>query len=492
MWNVWRRFFWSFRGHSICRRHLVQGGHAYFLCAVLTSGISLAVSVVYACGVQAAEKTDSGIGLHLPQSPVPLFIRVPLAPEGGFGAGDVVQIEAVNDDPSPGDGQSGSQAELIGWVLPAADEQGTPAEGAVELLAIIPACRGVITPQNGHEEEAGPSDGESEELAAERVFVARRLPGGRLVGRPEEMLEDLGPASSGFSFIVDETRLLLLEDGKPLFGYNHAPVTARWVPEKDSRRTRACYIHPLFGLGGEVLTDDFPRDHYHHHGIFWTWPHVQIEGTEYDLWADRGIKQQFRRWLGLWAGPVAARFAVENGWYVGQRLVMLERIWVTVWRTIDAGRFFDFELFFQPTSHPITLWGAPGKSYGGMTVRFRVRPQVPVKITVPEGLTTEDLLETRLRWADLTSRFGEGEEESGATLFVRPDHPDFPPMWLTRHYGPLCVGWPGVEPRTLEAGRTVRLPYRLWIHRGWLRAEEIDRFAQAMHTESLARRRSTP
>ena len=58
--------------------------------------------------------------------------------------------------------------------------------------------------------------------------------------------------------------------------YNHGVITDEKVPAKDARRSRACYIHPLWGLNGEVLTDDFPKDHYHHHGVFWAWPHVEI------------------------------------------------------------------------------------------------------------------------------------------------------------------------------------------------------------------------
>ena len=37
----------------------------------------------------------------------------------------------------------------------------------------------------------------------------------------------------------------------------------------DGKYTRANYIHPLYGLDGEVLTEDFPRDHPHHRGVFW-------------------------------------------------------------------------------------------------------------------------------------------------------------------------------------------------------------------------------
>jgi hypothetical protein len=307
------------------------------------------------------------------------------------------------------------------------------------------------------------------------------------VAKSPEEFRHAGSLGEGFAWVLSGARLSLLEGSRTVFAFHHAPVEAQWVPEQDSRRRRACYIHPVLGLDGECLTDDFPRDHFHHHGIFWTWPHVQIEASEYDLWADRGIRQVFHRYLDLWAGEEVARVAIENGWYVGNQLVMLERIWITVWKAEENGQTLDFELYLQPVEKPVTLWGAPEKSYGGFTMRFLVREGRPVKITTPDGLSSEDLLETRLPWADLTSRFGEGDSESGATIFTRPDHPDFPPTWLTRHYGPLCVGWPGVEPRTLLPGQTTRLPYRVWIHRGAVTVQTVEPRAKALYHELGAR-----
>ena len=63
-------------------------------------------------------------------------------------------------------------------------------------------------------------------------------------------------------------------------------------------RARSSYVHPLYGLDGEVITDDFPKDHYHHRGLFWAWPHVRVGTEETDLWMLKGIRQQFERWLG--------------------------------------------------------------------------------------------------------------------------------------------------------------------------------------------------
>ncbi len=72
---------------------------------------------------------------------------------------------------------------------------------------------------------------------------------------------------------------------------------------------------------------------------------------------------------------------------------------------------------------------------------------------------------TRLPWADLSAQFAGAPQASGAAIFIGPGHPDYPPMWLTRHYGVLCVGWPGVTPATFRAGEAIRCRYRLWIHR---------------------------
>lgn len=221
----------------------------------------------------------------------------------------------------------------------------------------------------------------------------------------------------------------------------------------------------MHGLDGEVLTDDFPLDHYHHHGIFWTWPHVEIAGHEYNVWTGADIDNRFVRWIARQTGPVAAVLAVENGWFVGEKKVMIERVWLRVYRATDQARALDLDLTWIPVDHPISLRGAEGKSYGGMTMRFNVPPGDTCAITVPDGATKEDLPDTRLAWADLARGFNGAATPSGAALMVPPTHPDFPPTWLTRHYGILCVGYPGVTSKTFPAGKPLRLSYRVWIHK---------------------------
>jgi len=135
-----------------------------------------------------------------------------------------------------------------------------------------------------------------------------------------------------------------------------------------------------------VLTDDFSRDHYHHHGIFWTWPHVGIDGKEYDIWVGGNIKPRFVRWICRQAGPAAAVLAVENGWFVGDKKVMIERVWMRTSKVSEDSRALDLEFAWIPIDKPVTLRGAEGKSYGGLTMRFAVHNPKDALITVPAAV----------------------------------------------------------------------------------------------------------
>jgi len=253
----------------------------------------------------------------------------------------------------------------------------------------------------------------------------------------------------------------LWEGERPVLTYNFGEMS---LPNVRAAGTRSSYVHPIYGMDGEVLTDDFPADHYHHHGLFWGWPHVRIGKREYDLWKMRGIRIEFQRWVAKVATADGAKLGIENGWFVRDNQVMKEQVSIDVQPTSEAGRNIDVSLTWTPIHEPITLGGAEGKSYGGVTLRFA--PRTGTIITVPGGRAKADLLIAKLPWADLSAKFPGGLATSGAALFVDPRNPDYPPEWMTRDYGVLAVGWPGVKPRTLQPGESLTCRYRLWIHRG--------------------------
>ena len=268
---------------------------------------------------------------------------------------------------------------------------------------------------------------------------------------------------------VNEKSLGLWEGDKPVLVYNHGVIEKVGVP---ADRARSTYIHPLYGVDGEVLTDDFPQDHYHHRGLFWAWPHVKTGGKEYDLWMLKGMEQRFERWLERTAGPDHATLSVQNGWFVGDRKVMQETVTIYVQTVRGGSRSLLLRFTWIPLDEPITLAGAEGKSYGGLTLRFA--PRTNTVITTPLGIDDKDLPMVRLAWADLTALYPGLAQPSGAAIFVPRTHPDFPPMWLTRHYGVLCLGWPGVEPKTFPPGKPIKCDYLLWIHRGAVTGDRLS------------------
>jgi len=406
---------------SFCRNLAVQDSLPRLSRAVLLTFAGLALPA-------AAGRADEADVLCVPWAAQAVTVAADLlhVPEGPADAWELAEI--------------GGEARIAVQLTPRVAADGTIATANGQTLAVIPPAAGT-------------------EAATRQFKLQRRAP-----AEP--------PQTGSFQLVaVDDKTLQVTEQGKPVMAYNHGTITGENVPENDRRRLRACYVHPIWGVNGEVLTDDFPKDHYHHHGAFWAWPHVTVDGKQYDLWTNAGIEQRFVSWLHQEAGPVAAVIGVENGWFVGDRQVATERVWMRAYRTGERERSLDLEIYLVPLV-PLSLQGAGGKSYGGLTVRFAVQRQADVAITVPAGKTSEDLLETPLEWADLTTQFPGAPDRSGGAVFVHPQHPNYPPTWLTRHYGPLCVGWPGVHARQYEPGQPHRLPYRIWVHAG---AAEVER-----------------
>ena len=274
-------------------------------------------------------------------------------------------------------------------------------------------------------------------------------------------------------------------EGKdPVLVYNHGVLLAPGVP---ADRARSSYIHPLYGLDGEVLTDDFPRDHYHHRGVFWAWPHVKVGEKEYDLWLLKGIRHQFEKWIARDAKETQAVLHLRNAWMTGDRKVMEEEVRIAVHPAEGDSRAIDLAFTWTPVADDITLLGAEEKSYGGLTIRYA--PRTNTVITTPLGNDSKDLPMTRLVWADFTGKFTGQTEPGGAAIFVPPNHPDYPPMWLTRHYGALCLGWPGVTSTTFPKGKPFKCEYRLWVHRGQPDADRLIK-VYSDYTNSMPARAS--
>jgi len=256
--------------------------------------------------------------------------------------------------------------------------------------------------------------------------------------------------------------MVLTEDGKPALAYKHAQTLAPGAPED---RRRCCYLFPVMTPAGVSPLDDFPKDHYHHRGLFWSWPVVEAEGQRYDIWLVKGIAARAM-------GPVSTRLAngrasleVTNGWFAGERQLVKEQVRVEVLPVAGSTRTLRVELQFEALGVPVTLRGSQekGKSYGGFSARFAPREDTVLRADGERLQRDEDLIPHK--WAELEAVY-KGQR---AVVRITPDasNPLAPYQWCLRAYGFVGASFPGrtetVQGYTLEPGKPLRLAFTVTL-----------------------------
>lgn len=286
-------------------------------------------------------------------------------------------------------------------------------------------------------------------LASIGCFALHALLGSRICAQSPFVFREVGPAS-----------LELSERGKPVYVYHHGELKPEGVPPD---RHRCCYIHPLYSPQGVIVTDDFPKDHYHHRGVFWAWPVVEIEGRRYDLWLIRGIRHRFLRYLAQEALADRARLEFETGWFLDAdpvNPVVREHVEVLAFPVRAGQRELRFTLELTATRPGIRISGQPdGKGYGGFNMRFAPRSQTV--IVTDRGREAQDSDLVPHPWAELSGQFQGGPATLRIT--IDPRNPGYPNGWCLRHYGFLGVNYPGLNVLELEPGKPLSLRFTVSV-----------------------------
>lgn len=289
-------------------------------------------------------------------------------------------------------------------------------------------------------------------------------------------------SAPAFEWVEDAERgtLTLRDAAKPVLTYVFGDQLKEGVP---AQYTRSCYVHPLYDLDGQSLTDDFPHDHRHHRGVFWTWPRMKARGKSVQTWhpCKPPLRQYFVKWLKREANAQTATLSVQNEWRLADERVGSETVVLVAHAAADTGRLIDVTLTFEAVGGPVELLGAAKKGYGGLCVRGA--PNLKgCTITTGEGVLKKDSVNKPFQWADMST------EDRGVAVLVHPAHPDFPPTWLLRssYAGILNPSWPGLNPVTLQPGEPITLGYRLYVHRGDAVAGQVER-AYAAYCQSTSK-----
>lgn len=188
-----------------------------------------------------------------------------------------------------------------------------------------------------------------------------------------------GPADARVTVERDARKLRVSVEGQAAFDYQ---MDKEALPRADIKPEykRAGYIHPVFTAAGTIVSDDYPPQHIHHHGIWSPWTKTSFQGRTPDFW-NMGAKTGTVEFVAVdrtWSGPVHGGFVARHRFVdlsAPSPVVALHETWEVVAYRVPAPagaglvRVFDLTITQTcATSDPLIL---PEYHYGGLGFRGR-------------------------------------------------------------------------------------------------------------------------
>jgi hypothetical protein len=270
---------------------------------------------------------------------------------------------------------------------------------------------------------------------------------------------------SPFTFEKNEQGVRLLEQGKPVFFYQKMPKS------KDGKYICNNYLHPLYSLNGDTLTEEFPSDHPYHRGIFWTWHQISVNGKSVgDGWIMENIEQEV-----IDVQPIAktefSQLKLNVLWksplYKNKKPFLQEHTTITIYPVKDGIRKIDFEISLNALVRGVKIGGSnDDKGYGGLCARLKLPknlvfssangPVTPLLTQIKDGPNM-----------DFSGSFDRDGGISGVAILCHPKTPNYPAPWILRSVTSMQnVVFPGKEQISLPMNKPVALYYRMIVHNG--------------------------
>lgn len=269
-----------------------------------------------------------------------------------------------------------------------------------------------------------------------------------------------------------QMRIVKTDEGYQFYDAEKPVLFYRTIAKatEDERYARANYCHPVYGLDGQVLTEDFPSDHLHHRGIFWAWHQVYVGNTPMgDMWACENFAWDIHavQILPPQSGSAALKAGVywkSSRWKDGREPFVEETVMMRVHRVVDETRLIDFDIEILALEEGIRIGGSNDvKGYGG----FSTRIVLPADIQMSDHngpVTPQNKAVAADAWMNFSGTFG--DTASKFAILVHPSHPGHPREWILRKSGSAQnVAYPGREPIPVFTTRPLVLRYRLVLHK---------------------------
>lgn len=305
------------------------------------------------------------------------------------------------------------------------------------------------------------------------------------IGGPAE--RDLNPAN--LAVVADAGVLRVGEDrqdAKPaapeILRYQGAmtALPEGYAPELQ----RGGYIHPVFTPDGVPVTDDYPPNHKHHHGIWSPWTKTLFKGRSPDFW-NMGAKKGTVEVVGhpaTWSAGGFAGFSTKHQMIDltapdGPKPAIDEQWHVTAYASpMGAGKANVFDLVITQTTASDSPLKLPKYHYGGLGFRGHRQwdGKENCKFLTSEGKTRADGNETRAKWCHIGGLID--GKPAGIAILCHPDNFRFPqPVRLHPDEPFFCFAPSQLGDWSIEPGKPYVAKYRFVVTDGEPDAKEIER-----------------
>ncbi len=188
---------------------------------------------------------------------------------------------------------------------------------------------------------------------------------------------------SHMSRLLPKTAVAEEKDERVAFSVGGNPVAsfvgkATELPRKEIEPIflRGGYLHPLTTPTGNVVTDDYPKNHTHHHGIWTAWTNTVFQGRKTDFWnTGKGLGKVDSNGIDYsWSGSVFAGVEAENVFTdltSGEPIAALNELWLVKIFAIGAREkpYHLIELTSTQTMAGDFDLELPEYHYGGIGIR---------------------------------------------------------------------------------------------------------------------------
>ena len=252
----------------------------------------------------------------------------------------------------------------------------------------------------------------------------------------------------------------------------------------DGEYARADYIHPLYNVDGYELTEDFPKDHLHHRGIFWTWHQVIIVDEQIgDAWeckdfiwdvVDFKVSESTENSLTLrsktlWKSP---QWKGDDGFL---KAFVEENAKITVYQKKDNYRIIDFEISLKALEKDLKIGGSNDhKGYGGFSIRMKMPKDITFSSTTGQVEPRTPQIEAG-PWMNISGTLASNSKKGGVIIMNHTGNPMYPENWILRRKGSMQNPvYPGQKPVSLSTTDPTVLKHRLVTYTGQLSDEQIQ------------------